>query len=159
MSVSLVNNIHSVGKGIGAVVDCQRYNNLGKLLRVTGYVLRFIKNIRLKMINHELVLGTSTIPGISFAQLQWIKFDQSFMIDSEHFTKIQSTLNLFYDNNSILRGKSRICCFESFTYNKKFPTLLKIDSYFRKLIVLKSREDVCHSGADSTLFYLQICSW
>ena len=48
VSVSLVNNIHSVEKGTGAVVDCQKYNNLGKLLRVTGYILRFIKNIRLK---------------------------------------------------------------------------------------------------------------
>ena len=58
MSVSIVNNFYSVGKGIGVVVDCQKYSNLGKLLRMTGYVLRFIKNIRLKkMKNHELVLG------------------------------------------------------------------------------------------------------
>ena len=48
MSVSIVNNFYSVGKGIGAVVDCQKYSNLGKLLRMTGYVLRFIKNICLK---------------------------------------------------------------------------------------------------------------
>ena len=41
--VSLVNNIHLVGKGIGVVVDCQKYSNLCKLLRVAGYVLRFIK--------------------------------------------------------------------------------------------------------------------
>ena len=48
-----------------------------------------------------------------------------------------------------LRVKTRICGFENFAYNK-FPTLLKNDSYFTKLIVLKS----CiksHSGVDSTL--------
>ena len=61
------------------------------------------------MKNHELVLGTLTTTDINSAQLQWIKFNQSFMIDSEHFTKIQSSLNLFYDNDSILRVKTCIC--------------------------------------------------
>ena len=56
--------------GIGAILDCQKYSNLGKLLRVTGYVARFIKNIRLKMKNHELVLGTLATADINFAQLQ-----------------------------------------------------------------------------------------
>ena len=61
------------------------------------------------MKNQELVLGTLTTTDINSAQLQWIKFNQSFMIDSEHFTKIQSSLNLFYDNDSILRVKTCIC--------------------------------------------------
>ena len=61
------------------------------------------------MKNHELVLGTLTTTDINSAQSQWIKFNQSFMIDSEHFTKFQSSLNLFYDNDSILRVKTCIC--------------------------------------------------
>ena len=81
------------------------------------------------------------------------------MIDSEHFTKILSILNLFYDNYSILRVKTRICDFENFTYSKKFPTLSKNDSYFTKLIVLKSHEDVCHSGADSSLNLIRSRFW
>ena len=81
------------------------------------------------------------------------------MIDSEHFTKIQSNLNLFYENDSILSVKTRICGFENFTYNKKFPTLLNMDSYFTELIVLKFYEDVCHSGADSTLNFLRLNFW
>ena len=59
------------------------------------------------MKNHELVLAALTT-DINFAQLQWKKFDQSFMIDRKYFTKIQSSLNLFYDNDSILRVKTRI---------------------------------------------------
>ena len=106
------------------------------------YVLS--KNIRLKMKNHELVLETLTNADINFAQLQLLKFDQSFMIDSKCYTKIQNSLNLFYDNDSILRVKTCICGFENFTCNK-FPRLLKNASYFTKLIVLKSHEDVWHS--------------
>ena len=48
-----------------------------------------------------------------------------------------------------LRVKTRICGLENFTYNK-FPTLLKNDGYFTKLIVLKSCTK-SHSGVDSTL--------
>ena len=82
------------------------------------------------MKNYELLLETLTTTDNGFAQLQWIKFDQRFVIDSEHFTKIQSSLNLFYDSDSILRVKTRICGFENVTYNKKSPTLLKNDHYF-----------------------------
>ena len=111
------------------------------------------------MKNHELVLGTLTTSDINFAQLQWIKFDQNFMIDSEHFTNIQSSLDLFYDDDNTLRVKTRICGFENFTYNKKFRTSLKNDSYFTKLIVLKSHEDVYHSGVDSTLNFIRLDFW
>ena len=61
------------------------------------------------MKNHESVLGTFTATDINSAQLQWIKLDQNFIIDSEHFTKIRSSLKLFYDNGSILRVKTCIC--------------------------------------------------
>ena len=39
----------------------------------------------------------------------WLIVIDSVMIDSEHFTKIQSSLNLFYDIDSILRVKTCIC--------------------------------------------------
>ena len=97
------------------------------------------------MKNHELLLGTWTIADINFEQLQWIKFDQNFMNDSKYFIKIQSSLNLFYDNNGILRVKIRIWGFENFTYDMNFPTLLKNATYFTKLIVLKYHEGVCYS--------------
>ena len=45
------------------------------------------------------------------------------------------------------------------TYIKKFPTLLEINSYFTKLIVLKSHEDVCLSGADSILNFVRSNLW
>ena len=79
--------------------------------------------------------------------------------ESEYFTKIKSSLNLFYDNDNIFRVKTHICGFTNLSYNKKFPTLLKNDSYFAKLIVLKSHEDVCHIGAHSTFNFIRSNIW
>ena len=77
------------------------------------------------------------------------------MIDSEYFTKIQSSLSLFYDNDSILRVNTRICDFQNFANNNKLPTLLQSTCYFTKLILLNFREGGCDSGVDSTLNFIR----
>ena len=81
------------------------------------------------------------------------------MIDSEYFTKIQSSLSLFYDNDSILRVNTRICDFQSFANNNKLPTLLQSACYFTKLILLNFREGGCDSGVDSTLNFIRSSFW
>ena len=81
------------------------------------------------------------------------------MIDSEYFTKIQSSLSLFYDNDSILRVNTRICDFQNFDNNNKLPTLLQSACYFTKLILLNFREGGCDSGVDSTLNFIRSSFW
>ena len=81
------------------------------------------------------------------------------MIDSEYFTKIQSSLSLFYDNDSILRVNTRICDFQNFGNNNKLPTLLQSACYFTKLILLNFREGGCDSGVDSTLNFIRSSFW
>ena len=58
---------------------------------------------------------------------------------------------MFYDDKKILRVKTRISGIESFSFDKKFPILLKKDSYFTELIVLIAHAAVFHSGVHSTL--------
>ena len=41
-------------KGIGVIMSVERFGCLGKLLRVTGYVLRFVKNLK-RCISEELL--------------------------------------------------------------------------------------------------------
>ena len=81
------------------------------------------------------------------------------MIDSEYFPKIQSSLSLFYDNDSILRVNTRICDFQNFDNNNKLPTLLQSACYFTKLILLNFREGGCDSGVDSTLNFIRSSFW
>ena len=73
--------------------------------------------------------------------------------------KIKNSLNLFYDEKNVLRVKTRISGIENFSYDKKFPVLLKSDSYFTKLVILNLHNDVCHSGVDTTLNRIRSCFW
>ena len=42
------NTVGSSNLGVGKIIDCHRYDSLNKLLRITGYVLRFKANILAK---------------------------------------------------------------------------------------------------------------
>ena len=44
-------------KGIGVIMSVERFGCLGKLLRVTGYVLRFVKNLKRCIGVKEKVFG------------------------------------------------------------------------------------------------------
>ena len=62
----------------------------------------------------------------------------------------------FYDKNNLLRVKTRISSVETFSFDKKFLSLLNKDNYITMMIVLNARESVCHSSVTSTFNF--ICS-
>ena len=68
-------------------------------------------------------------------------------------------MKLFYDDENILRLNTRISNFENFNYNKKYPILLRNDSYFSKLVILKTREDHLHCGVNATLAFIRSNYW
>ena len=59
----------------------------------------------------------------------------------------------------IWRVKTRICNIENFSYDKKFPVLVRSDNHYTKLIVLKSHEDASHSGINTTLNFVPLNFW
>ena len=71
-----------------------------------------------------------------------------------------SSLNLFYDNEQLIRLNTRLNRSTQVHYENKNTLLLHRDSYFSKLIVLRSHEQMFHSGVESTLsnvrLYFQI---
>jgi hypothetical protein len=47
ISHSLVNaNVDCATADLNQIIDCCRYNSFGKLVRITAYVLRFVRNLR-----------------------------------------------------------------------------------------------------------------
>lgn len=119
---------------------------MSKLLRLEKYVLYSIKNICLKMNNHDWLLGNL------LKILSLCNYNRQNLMNFNDW--IFYSLNLFYGNDSILRVKIHICGSKNFTFNKKFPTLLK-----KKLIVWKSNKDVCHSEVDSTFNFIRSNFW
>ena len=139
-------------EALGKVIDCCRYGSFNKLLGVAGYVLRFKANTLAKPINKlsYLKIGELTVTETEECKTLWILHHQKFFIRKGNFTKVKNSLDLFYDKKK-LRVKMRISVIESFSFDKKFPILLKKDSYFTELIVLNAHAVFFHSiqGADA----------
>ena len=55
--------------------------------------------------------------------------------------------------------KTKISGIESFSFDKKFPILLKRDSCFTELIVLNAHAAVFHGCVHSTLIYIRSNHW
>ena len=83
----------------------------------------------------------------------WILDDQRFIIGKNNF-KVKNSSSLYYNSNKILRVKTRFSRIESFSFDKKFPILLKKDSYFTELIVVNAHAAVFHSAVHNTLNYI-----
>ena len=131
-----------------------------KLLRVTSSVFRFIFNLRTKVTKRDnFKSGDVSTEEINSSKKLWIKHEQSFIINSGKFEKNKNSLKLFYGDENILRLNTRISNFENFNYDKKYPILLSNDSYFSKVVVLKTHEDHLHCGVNSTLAFIRSNYW
>ena len=67
------------------------------------------------------------------------------------FEKLKNSLDLFYDDKKFVRSKTRMDKHVKFVFGNKNPSLLRNDSYFTKLIILRPHEKVFHIGLEATL--------
>ena len=74
MSTTLVQNEKST---IGKLIDCQNYSDYEKLVRVTCYVVRFVKCLR-KMKEHRPSSLELDETELSEAEVLWIKDAQRY---------------------------------------------------------------------------------
>ena len=90
----LLSSISST-KGIGVIMSVERFGCLGKVLRVTGYVLRFVKNLKRCIGGKEKVLGDLVVENIEEAERVWLRFEQSFIVEDSSYEKRKVSLNFF----------------------------------------------------------------
>ena len=93
----------------------EKYSSLNKLYSVTGFVYKFIGNLKNRIKNkHENVLeGPLRREEIKHTEHIWIKALKEKHSVSDIFIKIKSSLKLFVDDNDILRCQSRLCEIEN----------------------------------------------
>ena len=129
--------------GVGEVIDVVRFGDLEILLRVTAYVCQFVANLKLQKKADELIVGQRRIAEICEAEKMWIRYEQSIISkEEEKLKKLTSSLNLFYDNEQIIRLNTRLNRSTQLHYENKNPLLLRRDTHFSKLIALRSHEDL-----------------
>ena len=152
VSESTVMGVNSKPGGIGEAIDCTKFSSLDKLLRVIGYVSRFINNIKSRIDKSEIILNDElSTDEINASRIIWLKYEQRFLVAESKFDKLKYSLKLFCDKDSIWRLKTRLNQVITFSYSNKFPILLKSQSHFTMLVVLKIHERTYHSGVGETL--------
>ena len=87
------------------IISCRDYSSLGKLLRVTAYVLKFIKLLRRskspesqQSSQNDGILTTSDLDA---ALVYWLKKSQSTLPQSENFQIWSHQFGLFKDHNGL----------------------------------------------------------
>ena len=82
------------------------------------------------------------------------------MFDSDcNYEKLKHSLNLYEDENNILRLKSIFNSLKILNHNQKNPILLRSHSLFTDLLILKFHEKCCHSEVNATLNLLRTKFW
>ena len=121
-----------------------------KLIIVTGYLIRFVNNLKgtLKNDNANVLLeNTLTIDEYNNALNLWIKTEQGILQRQTDFGKSKVSLKLYMDTLGLLRLKGR---FKNapLDYDEKHPLILRTleNRFFTKLIILHPHERVLHHG-------------
>ena len=139
------------------VIQASRYSSLVTLLRVTAYVLRFVHNLKQRT-KSNFKSGELTTVEVKNAEKMWIKHVQTQVRSSEKFNKMKLSLNLFTDEEGILRSQGRIG--ESkLPYDSKYPIVIPADHYFTKLVIISCHGDVLHNGVQETLCQVRSRFW
>ena len=142
-----------VGGEIGTVIQCQRFSSLGRLLRVTAYVLKFIAVLKVR---GSVSAGLSS-KDVSDAEEFWIKSSQAVLYKDAKFQVWKTQFGLYCDNEiwrcgGRLRNADLDVC-------AKHPILLPSSHHFTMLVIRQSHEKVLHGGVKETLTELHSRFW
>ena len=141
---------NSCSQGVCHFINIERFSTFGKLVRVTCWVKRFIRNLQARDGLCEGIYGDLLVEEMEEATLAWCKYEQSFMINEKHFEKQKLNLNLFCDDKGLHRSSTCINI-KKLQFLQKQPILVRSGSYFTKLLIWKCHEDVHYCGVESTI--------
>ena len=144
---------------IGKVIDIKRFSDVNKLFRVTGWILRFIFNLERRLTKKsttpENVLTSSEINNVREI---WIKTNQFSLVQNEKFTEWKNALDLFEDENGIIRSTTRLAN-ANLPYATKNPILPWKTHRLSQLFVWDFHKKLKHSGERQTLTELRSYYW
>ena len=82
---------------IASIIDVNAYSSCTTLFRVTAYVYRSARNLKLKIRKvKNLAFGNLTATEVEEADNSWVKEAQSGLTDQKNFKQIERDLGLYY---------------------------------------------------------------
>lgn len=146
-------------------IDISRVCSLHKLIRITGYVLRFIRNIRETTENRQYgflsVTDRENALNIIIKSVQQETFPDEIDCLNSSSTKrttLVRQLKLYLDDNGLLRCAGRIHN-APVEEDTKHPFLLPTHHSFTSLIVRDAHEKTFHAGHNITITSIQQRYW
>ena len=144
---------------VNAIFDIHKYSNLQKVLRITKIVISFCYKCR------KVELDCNYL-----AKSYWLKIMQSeSFVNEMHYLKLSSLekekvkvpelinkLNLFLDDDLMIRSRGRISKTTYYDYNVLNPIMLGKYHHFTKLIISDAHLKCKHLGLSATLNYIRV---
>lgn len=144
---------------ISQIIKCERFGTLQRLLRVTAYVLRFVKAMK------AVIKGSSGVQGDSLsaneideAEYHWVKEVQRSLPDKKDFQRWKAQFGLYTDEKNVWRCGGRLTK-ANLPFTTKHPILLDQDHYLTTLIILECHRKVMHNGVKETLTEMRSKYW
>ena len=150
--------------GVHRAINIEKYSTYLKLLRVTAYVHRFIRNCRRP--RDERLTNSLSATELKEAEVKWLRSCQTTNFQDE-VENLQSNstrlplvkqLRLYLDQQGLLRCGGRIHN-APLEYDVKFPYLLPKKHVLTKLIVFDVHKNQLHSGVNSTITQIRQKYW
>ena len=85
------------------VIDEKKYSSFVKLMRVTAYIQRFIRNVQSK---ENRIAGELQASEVQNAESLWISILQDRLIKDKKFPKLNPQLRIFHDEHGTLRSRA-----------------------------------------------------
>ena len=77
-------------------------------MRIAGYALRFIYNLKFKIKGQsDFKEGEISVEQVDESKKLWVKYEQYFTPKDSKYERMKSFLNLYLDENSLIRLKTR----------------------------------------------------
>ena len=157
------------------IIPIENYSAYSKCIRVTSYILRYIKKLKYKVASSMFTANVygergkvevSTVAEMNEAEFCLIKLCQAqhypeivsyFANENNRVPNLVQQLKLF-SNNGIIRSAGRIK-HSQLPESSKYPILLPSKSYVAMLIIREIHFSNCHAGPAAVLTFLRERFW
>lgn len=143
-----------------------RFSQFKRMKRAVAYALRFIYNIRNKNNKRTGIISLEELNESQIILIRWSQMEsypnEHKLLSSSSQCKIKGNLaklNLFLDDNKIIRVGGRLGNSHEFSYDKMHPILLSSKHYFSLLLFRHGHLQLLHAGPQALLCNLRETWW
>ena len=140
-------------------VDPHQYSKWSKLVRITWYVLRFLKlckKVREENEQHGEILCNMDKDGVSEAENYWFRWAQHSL--PTHKAELRKLVP-FTDKSGVKRATGRLRELNLFGYDRRHPVILPGDNIISRLILQEIHEKLFHPGHSRVLAESRMRFW